>query len=43
MSSRKSSQRRYQPAEKENAVRLVRLRREETDGELDHFSVVTAA
>lgn len=31
MSSRKgSSQRRYEPAEKENAVRLVRLRREET-------------
>ena len=42
MSSRKgSSQRRYQPAEKENAVRLVRLRREET-GE-SHGSVKAVA
>ena len=36
-----SSQRRYQPAEKENAVRLVRLRREET-GE-SHGSVKAVA
>jgi len=42
MSSRKgSSRRRYQPAEKENAVRLVRLRREET-GE-SHGSVKAVA
>jgi transposase len=42
MSSPKgSSQRRYQPAEKENAVRLVRLRREET-GE-SHGSVKAVA
>jgi len=42
MSTRKgSSQRRYQPAEKENAVRLVRLRREET-GE-SHGSVKAVA
>ena len=42
MSSRKgSSQRRYQPAEKENAVRLVRLRREER-GE-SHGSVKAVA
>jgi transposase len=42
MSSRKgSSQRRYQPAEKENAVRLVRLRRQET-GE-SHGSVKAVA
>ena len=36
-----SSQRRYSPAEKENAVRLVRLRREET-GE-SHGSVKAVA
>ncbi len=42
MSSRKgASQRRYQPAERENAVRLVRLRRVET-GEV-HGSVKAVA